>query len=143
MKYLLLLIPLLFGCGPSEKELIQDQINSFTRECQELAKCMDARGTVEVKLTSATPLSCEVQPIGLKSAHVFSVVWDTDITQETPSFGHLKSAIHVCEYFKGLGIHAKDRTAQEILYSKCVDKENKDYCWEKYKRGDFIPGRKK
>jgi hypothetical protein len=135
MKYLTLL--LLLGCN-SSKELIADQMNNMTRECAELAICLDGTPKVIIELESKSPLKCEIY-YSDEHYETYGVIWGYDIESETPAFGHLGDVIRVCNSLKEKGYNTKDQIAEQILYSKCVDKEGRSICWEKYKRGDFYP----
>lgn len=140
MKLLLVLL-LATSCYPVSRTLIQDQINSFSAECIELSKCMDATHSININLKHKSPFTCKIHTTKKdKEYHSYGVVQGVDIIKEPPAFGHLGNLIELCKYLKQKGFSSKKNVAERIGYSRCLDrKANGEFCWFKYKNGDFTP----
>lgn len=139
MKYLILLT-LLIGC--SKKDIIQDNIDVFTRECGELAECMERAYKVKVNLHSESlPLTCSIKFSEFTTAHLYTV--PSFNIEEGQTFQHFfESDIRVCRMLKKRGDYSKLNQNAMHRYSECIklDQDSKEHtkkCWEQYRNGEF------
>ena len=134
MRYLTLI--LLFGC--SNYSELQSNINEFTRNCKELAGCMEKPYEINIDLNSRRKLSCIIKHSNITKAvlHV-SEYFDLEV-RPTFGYGFLESAIEVCKINKNIGRYSKENQNALIRYNKCVnlapnDKEQEILCRKQYK----------
>lgn len=139
MRYLLLVF-LLIGC--SDYSEVQDNINEFTRECEELAQCVGKPYQVDISLTARTKFICKIKHSDITNAYLYAP--DYFDIEDRPDFGYnfLRSAIEVCKMLKKKGDYSDKEQNVMYRYKQCVDllpgnPAQKQACWEQYKKGDF------
>jgi len=138
MKYLLLFM--LIGCSYNNE--IQQNIDHFTNNCEQLAKCMKKDYKIEIKLNNYHhPLTCKIKFSRITTVHVYPMKSDLTVV---PTFGYdyLSSAVRVCKMMNKVGDYSDIEQNAQHRYGKCVelnlgDEAHRKACWRQYVEGEF------
>lgn len=138
---LLLLLFILLSCSDDRTDL-QQNINNFTRECEELAQCIGKPYEVKINLTTLIKFKCVIKYSEVTNAYLYAN-HHLDI-EVRPDFGYnfLEPAIEVCKINKGIGQYSEQEQNVMFRYKRCVDlapgdNNQKEACWKQYRNGDF------
>jgi len=129
---------LLVGCSDNAK--MQRNINEFTSNCEQLAKCMELPYKVKTDITD-NKLRCSLSINSFSNTHLHPEN-GLDLTKyEKWGYDFLESAITICQILKEKGSYTKEDKNRRARHAKCVqlDPDSKDQrqaCWEQYKNDD-------